>query len=136
MGPGAGERKGPVVLLSRCRRRVPALVAQLERERYQVLQADQLQQAEALAAARAPTVLLIDWPPGEEPPLPEVVHRLRPGPDGGRLVVIAEGEAAAGIRGGTAVRAVVSAELDPDELCDAIWRAHQESLDARARARR
>jgi hypothetical protein len=49
--------------------------------------------------------------------------------------VIADGAAAAALAQSTSVCCTIGPALDVEELSDAVWRAHQATLDARAARR-
>jgi len=120
-----------VAVLSRHRGRLARLVALLERERFEVAVAGGAADLAALLDTRAPTALVIDWPADEEPARAELIHAARVRAERPSVVVIADGAEAEALRASPAVRAVVGAALDVEEVVDAVWRAHHEALDAR-----
>ena len=129
--PPDRARKGPVAVLSRHRGRLARLVAMLERERFEVAVAGGVAELAALLDARAPTALVIDWPDDEEPARAEVIHAARVRAERPSIVVVADGAEAEALRASPAVRAVVGAALEVEEVVDAVWRAHHEAVDAR-----
>lgn len=125
------DRKGPVLVLSRHRVRSARLLDLLESDRFEVLVTAVPAEADAIVAARSPTVIVIDWGSDDEPPRQELVHRLRPRRSGARLVVVADGLEAEALAASLAVQCVISTRLGPEEVTDAAWRAHHETIDAR-----
>ena len=123
-----------MLLVTRHRGRAERIRALLEIERFDVAHVADGVAALAIAQEREPTVILVDWSICDDPnDRDELLFRLRPRRIGPRVVAIADhrqSDAAGETRG---VRGVVDPHIDAEQLVDAVWRVHNEVLDARER---
>ena len=117
-----------MLVVARSRRRGERIRELLDGERFAVEAVPIEQLVARLAVAPLPTVALVDCEGADGSELTDLAYALRRAPgsrgQGPRLVVIADGAAAAVLAGSTGIAAVVCGRLDAEELVDAVWQAH------------